>query len=157
MHRGAERNPVVYAMSTSYLCVVLVLLLAGTFIAVKILTRRRTVRKAPAWAGGIRKLIPEMTYTATGFSNPVRVIFEAIYRPSDIDYRRETIEEHFRTAIMNGRKDIHIVDRIFLHPAGRALQSLAAILSRMHSGSINTYAAYVLLALIVVLIIQRLM
>lgn len=157
MHRGSERNPVVYAMSTSYMFIVLILLLGGSYLGMRRLTRKRVVSRAPAWAGGVRKLIPEMTYTATGFSNPVRVIFEAIYRPSSSDYRKETIEEHFRTAITNGRKEVHIVDRLFVRPASKSIQVMAGLFGRMHTGSINTYAAYVLISLFIVLIIQRLL
>ena len=157
MHRGGEHNPVVFAMSTSYSAVMLLLLLAGAYFVVKRLTRTRTLVRAPAWNGGLRRLIPEMTYTATGFSNPVRVIFEAIFRPSTFDDQRETIAKHFRMAIKNGRKDIHIVDRSFFQPIAKGIQWTAMILSRMHTGSVNVYAAYVLLSLFIVLMIQGLM
>ena len=101
--------------------------------------------------------MPEMTYTATGFSNPVRVIFDAVFRPSTFDERKETIAEHFRMAIKNGRRDVHIVDRSFFQPIAKAIQWTAMILSRMHTGSVNVYAAYVLLSLFIVLMIQGLM
>ena len=40
-----------------------------------------------------------MTYTATGFSNPVRVIFEAILHPAAGEDNTEAVARHFRTAI----------------------------------------------------------
>ena len=156
LHQGAQKNPVVFAMSTSYTFVVLLLLLGGAFVIIRILTKARTVVRRPAWDGGLRRLMPEMTYTATGFSNPVRVIFEAIFRPSTFDDRKETIAEHFRMAIKNGRKEVHIVDR-FLLPVAKGIQWLASLLGRMHTGSVNVYAAYVLISLFIVLIIQGLM
>ena len=52
--------------------------------------RHRRVVRQSCWDGGIRRLLPEMTYTATGFSNPVRVVFDAIQRPKTIEDRRET-------------------------------------------------------------------
>ena len=103
-------------MSTSYTFVVLLLLLGGAFVIIRILTKARTVVRRPAWDGGLRRLMPEMTYTATGFSNPVRVIFEAVFRPSTFDDRKETVAEHFRMAIKNGRKEVHIVDRSSFYP-----------------------------------------
>jgi hypothetical protein len=36
-------------------------------------------------------------------------------------------------------------------------QWLAALLGKIHSGSVNLYAAYILISLTIVLIIQRLM
>ncbi len=155
MHRGSERNPVIYAMSTSYTFVVLALLLGGFYFIIKRLTRKRSVTRAPVWAGGVRKLIPEMTYTATGFSNPVRVIFEAVFHPSTFDDRKESIAQHFRTAIMNGRKEIHIVERLIFRPAEKGIQFTASLFGHMHTGSINTYAAYMLISLVIALIIQR--
>ena len=157
LHQGAQKNPVVFAMSTSYTIVVLLLLLCGAFLIVRGLTKARTVVRRPAWDGGLRRLMPEMTYTATGFSNPVRVIFEAIFRPSIFDDRRETIAEHFRMAIKNGRKEVHIVDRSVLLPVSKAIQWTASLLGRMHTGSVNMYAAYVLISLFIVLIIQGFM
>ena len=157
MHRGSEHNPVVFAMSTFYSAVMLLLLLAGVYFVVKRLTRARVVVRAPACDGGLRRLMPEMTYTATGFSNPVRVIFEAIFRPSTFDDRKEMIAGHFRMAIKNGRKEVHIVDRSVFLPIAKGIQWTASHLGRMHTGSVNVYAAYVLISLFIVLMIQGLM
>jgi hydrogenase-4 component B len=157
MHRGTERNPVVFAMSTSYTFVVLILLLAGSILVVRLLTRTRTVMRGPAWEGGVRRLFPEMTYTATGFSNPVRVIFQAIFRPSTFDEMKETVAGHFRIAIKSQRQDIYILERAIFNPGARLAQFLAALLGRIHSGSVNLYAAYILISLLIVLLIQRLM
>ena len=154
LHRGTERNPVVFAMSTSYTLLVLILLLGGTFILIRVLANARKVMRKPAWDGGMRRLMPEMTYTATGFSNPVRVIFEAIFRPSTFDETKETIAEHFRTAIRNEHKEVHIVDRSVFHPIVRGIQSIALLLGRMHTGSVNIYAAYILMSLAIILVIQ---
>jgi hydrogenase-4 component B len=100
MHRGGTQNPVVFAMATSYMFPVLLALLGGTFVVVRFgFSRHRRITRQPRWDGGIRRLLPEMTYTATGFSNPVRVIFDAILRPAAVEDTRETVAEHFRTAI----------------------------------------------------------
>jgi len=154
LHRGTERNPVVFAMSTSYTLVVLALLLSGVFILIRVLTKTRMVTRKPAWDGGVRRLMPEMTYTATGFSNPVRVIFEAIFRPSTLDERKEMVAEHFRTAIKNEHKEVHIADRSVFHPIVRGIQSIALLLGQMHTGSVNIYAAYILISLAIILVIQ---
>jgi hydrogenase-4 component B len=157
LHRGSERNPVVFAMSTSYSLVLLVLLLGGAYLCIHGLTRARRVVRKPAWDGGVRRLLPEMTYTATGFSNPVRVVFNAIFRPSTVEDTKETVAEHFRTAIKNGRKEEHIVDRSVYQPMVKAVRSIAMLLGQMHGGSVNVYAAYVLISLVCVLIVQLLL
>jgi hydrogenase-4 component B len=152
MHRGGTENPVVFAMSTSYMLVALIVLLLLTWIIIRLwLTRGQKLERRERWDGGVRRLLPEMTYTATGFSNPVRVIFDAMFRPTTIEDTRETVAEHFRTAIRRERMDVHVVDRFVMQPAQNAGMKLADKLAVMHHGRINAYSAYVLLALLAAL------
>jgi hydrogenase-4 component B len=154
LHRGGTANPVVFAASPTYLAVVLVGLLALTYLVVRVtVARRRSVVRRECWAGGIRRLLPEMTYTATGFSNPVRVIFEAVFRPTIVEDTRETVAEHFRTAIVRETEAEHIVDRLVLRPTRDAGFTVARALARMHHGRLNAYMAYVLVSLLVVLVV----
>jgi hydrogenase-4 component B len=154
MHRGGAQNPVVFAMSTSYMLPVLIALLAIAYGIVRLgLARRRGVVRRACWDGGVQRLLPEMTYTATGFSNPVRVIFDAILQPTAIEDTRETVAEHFRTAIRRQRKTVHIVDRVVLAPLKEGGFKIANGLAAMHHGRINAYIAYGLLTLVVALIV----
>ena len=155
LHRGGTENPVVFAMSTSYMLVALVVLLVLTYVVVRLwLTRHRKLERRTRWDGGVRRLLPEMTYTATGFSNPVRVIFDAVFRPTTVSDTRETVAQHFRTAIRRERVAVHVVDRFVVQPAKDATMNLAGRLAAMHHGRINAYAAYVLLALLVALLLS---
>ncbi len=153
--RGTEINPVVFAMSPAYALVALALLLAITGILVTRFTRRRSVARRPLWAGGIPRLLPQMTYTATGFSNPVRVVFQAIFRPHIAEGTRHTVAVHFRTAIRREREETHVVDRIFLQPVGASVRSIAVFLAGMHHGKLNAYVTYVLTFLLLVLFVFR--
>ncbi len=152
MHRGGERNPVVYAMSTSYTIVVLLLLIGGTFLIVMVFTNARKITERTAWNGGLRRLLPGMTYTATGFSNPVRVVFNAIFHPTLARETKAAVAEHFRSAIMRERREAHIVDRLLLQPVLRAFRGMANITGSMHIGSVNIYAVYILISLVLLLI-----
>jgi len=148
LHRGGERNPVVFAMSTAYTTVVLAILLFVTFGIFRLLTRKRTVTRGAVWDGGLRRLRSGYTYTATGFSNPVRVVFHALLQPQTVEDSTEAIAEHFRTAIR--RKDIapHLADRLVLDPVVAIVRRLANLLRSMHLGQVNAYSAYVLLVLL---------
>ncbi len=151
MHRGGPQNPVVFAMSTSYMLPALLALLAVAYVVVRFgLASRRRVARQRCWDGGVRRLLPEMTYTATGFSNPVRVIFEEILRPMAVD-TREIVAEHFRTAIRRRREEVHIVERYVTDPLRAGALKVASRLAAMHHGRINDYAGYGLLALIIAL------
>jgi hydrogenase-4 component B len=157
LHRGGKENPVVFAMSTFWTCIVLALLLALAYGIIRLwLTRRRQLVRRPRWDGGVRRLLPEMTYTATGFSNPVRVVFDAVFRPTTVEDTRATVAEHFRTAIRREKRRVYLVDKVVLQPVKSAALWFADRLAAMHHGRINAYAAYVLLALLVVLVIALL-
>jgi hydrogenase-4 component B len=153
LHRGGERNPVVFAMSTAYTLGVFVVLLAVVFAVSRLwLLRKRTVVRRPRWDGGVVRLLPEMAYTATGFSSPVRVIFDAVFHPTTVEDAKETIHEHFRTAIRRSHGQVHVLERLLFRPLATAAESLANACARMHNGRLNAYVAYVLVALLVVLV-----
>jgi hydrogenase-4 component B len=153
MLRGGSANPVVFAMSTTYLAFVIATLLAITYGAARCVTRARRARKAPIWSGGLQPLLPEMTYTATGFSNPVRVIFDAIFNPTEVENERETIHEHFRSAIRRKREDVFFADRVLSAPIAAGIRVAASLLARMHHGRLSAYVGYALGTLIVALAI----
>jgi hydrogenase-4 component B len=153
LHRGEESNPVVFAMSTSYMLLGLAVIIAAVFIIFRFLTRDRVFTRGAVWAGGLRHLAPDLTYTATGFSNPVRVIFGELLKPAESEESTEAVAVHFRTAIKREYTEVHIIDRFVLQPPIIILRGAAAITRRMHVGHVNAYAAYVLLALLAVLVI----
>jgi len=153
LHRGGEANPVVFAMSTTYMVLVLAGLLLLAWLVLRVwLTRSRRLERRERWDGGLRRLLPEMTYTATGFSNPVRVVFDAVFRPTTVEDTRETVAEHFRNAIRREKERVHLVDKAVFAPARSAALAFARLLARMHHGRINAYAAYVLIAMIAALV-----
>ena len=152
LHRGGTENPVIFAMSSAYLLATLAALLGITWLVRKYLSRGSRLIRSERWAGGVRRLLPEMTYTGTGFSNPVRVIFDAIFRPTTILDTRETVAEHFRTAIRRERIAVHVMDRLVLRPLRNSVMGVSRLLAMMHDGRINAYTAYVLLAVLVALL-----
>jgi len=149
LHRGGEKNPVVFAMSTAYTAVVFSGLLLVVYVVFRLLTRQRAVVRRAAWDGGLRRLRPGTTYTATGFSNPVRVVFHALLRPQTVEDSTEAVAEHFRTAVRRVFAAPHLTDRLLLDPAVATVRRLANTLRRMHHGQVNAYSAYVLAVLLV--------
>ena len=154
--RGGDQNPVVFAMSPSYSIVALAILLVLTWFIVTRATRERSLVRKELWAGGIPRLLPEMSYTATGFSNPVRVVFQAIFRPNIVEDTRQTVNVHFRTAIHRHRDETHLVDRLFFHPIGDSIVWFAKLLAGMHHGRLNAYVSYILGFLLLILLLYRL-
>jgi len=153
--RGGEQNPVVFAMSPSYSLIALALMLFLAWLVISRWTRERAVVRRELWAGGIPRLLAEMTYTATGFSNPVRVVFQAVFRPNITEDTRQTVAVHFRTAIRRRREETPIVDRLFLRPIRDAMAGVASILAGMHHGRLNMYIAYVVGFFLIILFLYR--
>jgi hydrogenase-4 component B len=153
--RGGEQNPVIFAMSTFCGFLALALFVIVTWLIVTRIARRREVVRNELWAGGIPRLLPEMSYTATGFSNPVRVVFQAIFRPNIVEDTRNTVAVHFRTAILRRREEEHLVDRLFFHPVGDAISWCARLLARMHHGKLNAYVLYTLVFFLLILLVYR--
>jgi hydrogenase-4 component B len=154
LHRGGTENPVVFAMSTAYMLAVLIVLLALTYLIVRLwLTHRRRLARLSRWDGGVRRLLPEMTYTATGFSNPVRVIFDAVFQPTTVEDTRETVAEHFRVAIRREKERVHLLEKLVFQPIELAAFWCAGVLAAMHHGRFNAYAAYALSSLLIVLVV----
>jgi hydrogenase-4 component B len=143
-------------MSTTYFTLILAVLLGLVYGIVRFVTRGRRVLRVPPWTGGLQPLLAEMTYTATGFSNPVRVIFDAIFNPTEVENERETIHEHFRSAIRRKREDVFLADRAVSAPLASAVRSAASLLARMHHGRLAAYVAYTLGTLLVALAIVTL-
>jgi len=52
---------------------------------------------------------------------------------------------------------VHIVDRSVFQPTVGVVRSIATLMGQMHGGSVNAYAAYVLISLVWVLIVQLLL
>jgi len=153
MHRGGSDQHVVFAMSPSYSILLLVILLGATYFVVRVATRKRSVRRAARWDGGLHRLLPEMTYTATGFSNPVRVIFRAILQPRVTPDVHETVATHFRSAIRREYDEVHLMNRILIDPVAAAARWISDLLARIHNGRINSYAGYMLLTLAVFVLV----
>lgn len=150
MLRGGASNPVVFAMSSTYLALTLLLFFGILYAAVRTITHRKTRRITLPWAGGLATVPPTMTYTGTGFSNPVRVIFNAVFRPSRQD-ERTTVHEHFRTAITRRREDVFVADRVVAQPAIRIATSAARAAAGLHHGRLPAYVGYALVTLLVAL------
>jgi hypothetical protein len=91
-----------------------------------------------------------------GFSNPVRVVFQAIFRPNIVEDTRETVAVHFRAAIHRRRNETRWVDRLFFHRVGDAASWFARLLAGMHHGRLNAYVAYSLGFLWLLLLLFRL-
>jgi hydrogenase-4 component B len=137
-------------MSTALTFIVLACMLLIVWVVARGVRRRRDLARRLPWNGGIVRLQPEMTYTATTFSAPVRVLFHAVFDPEVA--REEQRQGAFLTARSHRETHVHIVDRLLVMPLMIAAQATARFVARMHHGKITGYAGYVLASLVVVVL-----
>jgi hydrogenase-4 component B len=109
-------------------------------------------RRGPTWDCGLQGLTPQMEYTATGFSKPIRMIFKALFQP-----RREVQREYDYSPYFakNIRFESHIeepfVTRIY-RPLNRGILRLSRRMRALQAGSIQAYLIYIFVTLLLLLL-----
>jgi hydrogenase-4 component B len=145
---GTSSSPLFIALLLAGL--VLLPIVIGVSVGGKI--RRRI---AMTWACGLSKIEPQMQYTATGFSKPIRMIFSNIVRAThEIEIEEET-SPYFRPAIRYQLKTESIFDKYLYDPSNKTVMSIAHTLRRIQTGHLQTYLAYIFITLILLLIFAR--
>jgi hydrogenase-4 component B len=127
-------------------------LLSVPFILWLACSRRSKVRIGPTWDCGLRGLTPQMEYSATGFSKPIRMIFKALFRPRREVQREYDYSPYFAKTI---RFESH-VEEVFENRVYRPLNRFVLRLSRrmraLQAGSIQAYLIYIFVTLLSLLL-----
>jgi len=145
---GTSSSPLFIAL----LLIGLVLVPIVTAVVVGGKIRRRT---AMTWACGLDKIQPQMQYTATGFSKPIRMIFSNIVRARhEIEIENET-SPYFRPAIRYELKTESIFYKYLYRPLNKAVMDTARTLRKLQTGHLQTYLAYIFITLILLLVFAR--
>jgi hydrogenase-4 component B len=140
-------------VSTLGMTVMLLCLLPVPLVLWALFGRRSRTRIAPTWDCGLRGLTPQMEYTATGFSKPLRMIFKALFRPRREVQREYDFSPYFATTL---RFESH-VEEMFQTRVYRPLKWLALRASRrlraLQTGSIHAYLIYIFVTLLALLLL----
>src|ERR1022692_2747940 len=113
--------------------------------------RRSKTRIAPTWDCGLRGLTPQMEYTATGFSKPIRMIFKALFRPRREVQREYDYSPYFAKTL---RFESHIEEAFVTRLYRRWNRGILGFSRRMHglqAGSIQAYLIYIFITLVLLL------
>lgn len=126
--------------------------LAAVAVLLWLLRGERRTAPTPAWACG-QRVEPALDYSSAGFTKPLRLVLESVLRP-----RREvsTIEAGGQTVAVRYRGEVpHLFDTLLYTPAQNAALRAAGVARRLQSGSVRTYAAYLLGLLLALLLLVR--
>src|ERR1035437_3536629 len=139
-------------VSTLGITLMLLCLLPVPLMLWVLFARRSRTRIAPTWDCGQRGLTPNMEYTATGFSKPLRMIFKALFRPRREVQREYDFSPYFTT---NLRFESH-VEELFQTRIYRPLRWLVLYGSRrlraLQAGSLQAYLIYIFITLLLLLL-----
>jgi hydrogenase-4 component B len=131
----------------------LLLIAAIAFIAAASMSRTRP-RRVDTWTCGIAPK-PAFQYTSTGYSKPIRLFFRRLLVPE----REIRVEYHAGTdflSSMHYRSEITLLleDRI-LKPAHQLSLRAANVARRLQGGAIQLYVAYIVIAVMALLLWAR--
>jgi hydrogenase-4 component B len=115
--------------------------------------RRTQIRIGPTWDCGLRGLTPQMEYTATGFSKPLRMIFKALFRPRREVQREYDYSPYFTTTL---RFESHIEEAFvtqLYRPLKRAILLTSRRMRALQAGSIQAYLIYIFVTLLLLLLV----
>ena len=136
----------------SYAPVLFLVTIAATLLLGRWLVRRLyhgRVRRSPAWDCGYHFQGPRAQDTAEGFSQPIRRIFEPMFR----------MQRHFptirdRQPIYTVKVEDHFWYWLYL-PIARLAGAISLLITRLQGGRIAVYLMYSFVTLILLLLVAR--
>ncbi len=144
-----EQSGTISTLGIVLMCVCLLPIPLGLWL---VFARNTKTQRGPTWDCGLRGLTPQMEYTATGFSKPIRMIFKALFRPRRDVQREYDFSPRFATTL---RFESHIEEvfetriyrpaRIWILRASRRIRGIQA-------GSVHVYLLYTFITLILLLL-----
>ena len=125
--------------------------IGGLALAAGLTVRRAaTIRRVPTWGCG-GELTARAEYTATAFSKPLRMIFQAVYRPTREVESLAEVSPYFPSEVRYRAAIEPTFERHMYGPLARGVMRAATGMKVLQAGSLHAYLAYVL-ALAVVLL-----
>jgi hydrogenase-4 component B len=122
-------------------------------VALWLLVARRTrIRRGATWDCGLRGLTPQMEYTATGFSKPIRMIFKALFRPRREVQREYDFSPYFAKTIRFDTRVEEMFERRIYRPVRISILRVSRRLRALQTGSIQAYLIYIFITLLLLLL-----
>jgi hydrogenase-4 component B len=142
------------SLSTAAIAVVLAASFLVPLVALRLVGASRRTRGYETWGCGRIVQTARMEYTATAFASPFKRVFDFFYRPTkrlDIEFHPES--RFFVERIEYENPTRSIFDDWLYRPALDLLHAGARAVGALQSGSANQYLAYILAALLLMLVL----
>ena len=143
-------SPVLLALGLAG-AVALVAVVAG-----RLARRAGTVQGAETWGCGRSVQTARMEYTATSFAEPLQRVFDDVLRPDlDIDVSHRAESRYYLDTVRYRRGIRDGFESWVYQPFVVVLRGWGELARRVQGGSIHQYLAYVMVALLAVLVVAR--
>jgi hydrogenase-4 component B len=117
-----------------------------------VFARKSKTRRGPTWDCGQRGLTPQMEYTATGFSKPIRMIFKALFRPRRDVQREYDFSPYFATTLRFESHVEEVFERRIYRPLRIWILRVSRRIRALQAGSIHAYLLYIFITLLLLLL-----
>jgi hydrogenase-4 component B len=138
----------------SIITIILILLcgLVFAWLLTRLLGGKTKWIRGETWACG-NVLTSKMTYTASGYSKPIRVVFQFFLKPSRrLIVERDSKSPYFIKGYTYMSHIPLVVEESFYKPMMRLLVMGARIFRKLQNGQVQSYLAYLFATLVIVLI-----
>ena len=139
-------------ISTLGMTLMAVCLLPIPFALRLFFSRRSKIRIGPTWDCGLRGLTPQMEYTATGFSKPIRMIFKALFRPHREVQREYDFSPYFAKTLRFEAHVEEIFETRIYRPLNRFILRGSRAMRALQAGSLQAYLIYIFVTLLLLLL-----
>lgn len=127
------------------------LLLSALYLLRRFFYRNKTVGYGPTWGCGFSRPSARMQYTASSFARPIVLLFRPI---TMLTHKYDEIGEVFPSQSAYHSKVLDIVELFGERFVGKPLTWCSARLRFIQHGNIQLYIAYIVLAVIILLLFQ---
>jgi hydrogenase-4 component B len=142
--------------SPTYLLLAEALLVAVVLLGLRLIRPLGGRRTVPVWAGGIPAFTARMQYSALAYSNPVRLIFNGLYRSRHAFEAVAPASRHLEGRISYAQEMPNPFERELYGPLQRGTEWVSRRAQRIQSGSVNHYVAYIFAIVLVILLLRLL-
>jgi hydrogenase-4 component B len=138
----------------TYLAIAEGLLIGLLLLALSLIRPLGHTRVGPVWAGGIPRFAPQMQYTALAYSNPVRLIFNGLYRSTHQFEAERPAARHMEGVISYAQRIPEPLEREVYSPVRKLVANVSRAAQIIQSGSVNQYVFYIFAIVLIILVLR---
>ncbi len=140
--------------SPSYLLLAELLLVGLLLLVLRLIRPLGKKRRGRVWAGGIPRFEAMMTYTELAYSNPIRIIFNGLFRSHTSTGATALAARHGEGQISYQQEVPPPFERFLYRPILRAWGFVTRGARIIQSGNINQYIFYIFMIVLIALILR---